>query len=199
MILICFTHKVLIHKLQLVLLAFLVRELVLVRGALARMKVAVALPVPPLPVPVTSHTFRMASLVMVAVLGATWRAMPAGCFLPARATSQPTLTSFGHPWVHWVMPQQQGGLLPSITLNTHTPTDLPQVRHKTKQHSSKSVTCRSTQGAVVEEAIGRIVTTAAHSGSAVFVEVGLALFLKVGSRGLEERVSMVRIWLATEP
>ena len=42
-------------------------------------------------------------------------------------------------------------------------------------------------------------TTAAHSGSAVFVEVGLALFLKVGSRGLEERVSMVRIWLATEP
>lgn len=62
-----------------------------------------------------------------------------------------------------------------------------------------AVTCRSTQGAVVEEAIGRIVTTAAHSGSAVFVEVGLALFLKVGSRGLEERASMVRVWSATEP
>lgn len=30
-------------------------------------------------------------------------------------------------------------------------------------------------------------TTAAHRGSAVFVEVGLALFLKGGSRGLEER------------
>lgn len=99
--LICSTHKVLFHKFQLVVLAFLVRELVLVRGALAWMKVAVALPVPHLPVPVASDTFRMASLVVVvAVLRAARRAMPAGCFLPARAPCQPTLTSFGHPRVH---------------------------------------------------------------------------------------------------
>lgn len=95
--LICSTHKVLFHKFQLVVLAFLVRELVLVRGALAGMKVAVALPVPHLPVPVASDTFRMASLVVVAVLRAARRAMPAGCLLPARAPCQPTLTSFGHP------------------------------------------------------------------------------------------------------
>lgn len=113
----CSTHKVLLHKLQLVLLAFLVRELVLVRGALAGMKVAVALPVSHLPVPVASHALRMASLVVVvAVLGPARRAMPAGCFLPARAPCQPTLASFGHPRVHRVVPQQQGGLLPSVTL-----------------------------------------------------------------------------------
>lgn len=103
--LICSTHKVLFHKFQLVVLAFLVRELVLVRGALAWMKVAVALPVPHLPVPVASDTFRMASLVVVAVLRAARRAMPTGCFLPARAPCQPTLTSFGHPRVHRVVPQ----------------------------------------------------------------------------------------------
>lgn len=78
------------------------------------MKVAVALPVPHLPVPVASHTFRMASLVVVAVLRAARRAVPAGCFLPARAPCQPTVTSFGHPRVHRVVPQQQGGLLPSV-------------------------------------------------------------------------------------
>lgn len=49
-----------------------------------------------------------------------------------------------------------------------------------------TVTCWSAQGAVVEEAIGGVVAAAAHRGSAVSVVVGLALFLKVGSRGLEE-------------
>lgn len=66
------THKVLFHKLQLVvlaILAFLVGELVLVRGALAGMKVAIALPVPHLPVPVASYPFGVASLVVVAILG----------------------------------------------------------------------------------------------------------------------------------
>lgn len=116
----CSTHKVLFHKFQLVVLAFLVRELVLVRGALAGMKVAVALPVPHLPVPVASDTFRMAPLVVVvAILRAAQRAMPAGSLLPARAPCQPTLTSFGHPWVHRVVPQQQGGLLPPVTLKTY--------------------------------------------------------------------------------
>lgn len=47
------------------------------------------------------------------------------------------------------------------------------------------VTCWSAQGAIVEEAIRGVVAAAAHSGSAVSVEVGLTLFLKVGSRGLE--------------
>lgn len=126
--LVCSTHKVLLHKLQLVVLAFLVGELVLVRGALAGMKVAVALPVSHLPVPVASHTFRMASLVVVvAVLGPARRAMPAGCFLPARAPCQPTLASFGHPRVHRVVPQQQGGLLPSVTLETNTHTHFQHV------------------------------------------------------------------------
>lgn len=36
-------------------------------------------------------------------------------------------------------------------------------------------------------------TPAAHSGSAIFVELGLALFLKGGSRGLEERTLTVRM------
>ena len=49
-----------------------------------------------------------------------------------------------------------------------------------------AVTCWSAQGAVVEEAIRRVVAAAAHSGSAVSVVVGLTLFFKVGSRGLEE-------------
>lgn len=35
-------------------------------------------------------------------------------------------------------------------------------------------------------------TPAAHSSSAIFVELGLALFLKGGSRGLEERTLTVR-------
>lgn len=35
-------------------------------------------------------------------------------------------------------------------------------------------------------------TPAAHSSSAIFVELGLALFLKGGSRGLEERTGTVR-------
>lgn len=42
---------------------------------------------------------------------------------------------------------------------------------------------------------------AAHSGSAVSVEVGLTLFLKVGSRGLEEdrkRTRLVEVRLYTE-
>lgn len=47
-----------------------------------------------------------------------------------------------------------------------------------------SLTCWSTQGAVVEEAIGGIMTATAHSSSAISVEVGLTLFLKVGCRGL---------------
>lgn len=34
-------------------------------------------------------------------------------------------------------------------------------------------------------------TPAAHSSSAIFVELGLALFLKGGSRGLEERTLTV--------
>lgn len=34
---------------------------------------------------------------------------------------------------------------------------------------------------------------AAHSSSAIFVELGLALFLKGGSRGLEGRTLTVRI------
>lgn len=116
------TYKVLFHKFQLVVLAFLVRELVLVGGALAGMKVAVALPVPRLPVPVASDTFGVASLVVVvvAVLRAARRAMPAGCLLPARAPCQPALTPFGHPGVHRVVPQEQGGLLPSLTLKAHT-------------------------------------------------------------------------------
>lgn len=113
------THKILFHKLQLVVLAvfaFLVRELVLVRGALAGMKVAIALPVPNLSVPVASYPFGVASLVVVAVLGAPGRAMPAGCFFPAWAPRKPTVPSFGHPRVHRVMPQEQRGLLPSISL-----------------------------------------------------------------------------------
>lgn len=131
----CSTHKVLLHKLQLVVLAFLVGELVLVRGALAGMKVAVALPVSHLPVPVASHTFRMASLVVVvAVLGPARGAMPAGCFLPARAPCQPTLASFGHPRVHRVVPQQQGGLLPSVTLETNTHTHFQNVRESQVLH-----------------------------------------------------------------
>lgn len=79
------THKVLLHKLKLVLLAvlaFLVREFVRIRGALARMEVAIALPVPPLPVPVASSPFGVASLVVVAVLGTPRSSMPAGCVLP---------------------------------------------------------------------------------------------------------------------
>lgn len=50
----------------------------------------------------------------------------------------------------------------------------------------RAVTCWSAQRAVVEEAIRGVVTAAAHRCSAVSVEVGLTLFLKVGSRGLEE-------------
>lgn len=46
-------------------------------------------------------------------------------------------------------------------------------------------TCWSAQRAVVEEAIRGVVTAAAHSSSGVSMEVGLSLFLKVGSRGLE--------------
>lgn len=49
-----------------------------------------------------------------------------------------------------------------------------------------TVTCWSTQGAVVEETIGRIVAAAAHSSSAVSVVLRLTLFVKVGSRGLGE-------------
>lgn len=79
------THKVLLHKLQLVVLAvlaFLVGEFVRVRGALAGMEVTIALPVPPLPVPVASSPFGVASLVVVAVLGTPRSSMPAGRFLP---------------------------------------------------------------------------------------------------------------------
>lgn len=47
-----------------------------------------------------------------------------------------------------------------------------------------ALTCWSTQRAVVEEAIGRVVTATAHSSSSISVQVGLTLFLKVGSRGL---------------
>lgn len=116
------TYKVLFHKLQLVVLAvlaFLVGELVLVRGALAGMKVAVALPVPHLPVPLDPYPFGVASLVVVAVvvvavLGPPWRSMPAGRFLPTGAPRQPPVPSFGHPRVHRVMPQKQRGLLPSV-------------------------------------------------------------------------------------
>lgn len=77
------THKVLFHKLQLVVLAFLVGELVLVRGTLTGMIVAVALPVPHLPVPVTANPFWVASLmVVVAVWGTPRGSMPARCFFP---------------------------------------------------------------------------------------------------------------------
>lgn len=80
------TYKVLLHELQLVVLAvfaFLVGELVLVRGALSGMIVAVALPVPHLPVPVASNPFGVASLmVVVAIRGTPRGSMPARCFLP---------------------------------------------------------------------------------------------------------------------
>lgn len=80
------THKVLFHKLQLVVLAvfaFLVGELVLVRGALTGMIVAVALPVPNLPVPVAAEPLWVASLMMVvAVRGTARGSMPARCFFP---------------------------------------------------------------------------------------------------------------------
>lgn len=39
---------------------------------------------------------------------------------------------------------------------------------------------------------------AAHSGSAIFVELGLALFLKGGSRGLEEGTSQA-VRMGPEP
>lgn len=112
------THKVLLHKLQLVVLAifaFLVRELVLVRGALPRMIVAVAVSVPNLPVPVAADPLRVASLMMVvAVRGTPRGSMPAGCFFPTWAPSQPTVPSFGNARVYRVVPQKQGGLLPAI-------------------------------------------------------------------------------------
>lgn len=47
-------------------------------------------------------------------------------------------------------------------------------------------TCWSAQGAIVEEAIGRVVAAAAHSIFAFPVVVGLALFIERGSSGLEE-------------
>lgn len=80
------THKILFHKLQLVILAvfaFLVGELVLVRGAFTGMIVAVALPVPNLPVPVAANPLWVASLMMVvAVQGTPRGSMPARCFFP---------------------------------------------------------------------------------------------------------------------
>lgn len=48
-----------------------------------------------------------------------------------------------------------------------------------------ALTCRSTQRAVVEEAIGGVVTATAHSSSSISVHVGFTLFLEVGSRGLK--------------
>lgn len=112
------THKVLFHKLQLVVLAvfaFLVGELVLVRGALTGMIVAVALPVPNLPVPVAAEPLWVASLMMVvAVRGTARGSMPARCFFPTWASSQPAVPSFGNARVYRVMPQKQGGLLPAI-------------------------------------------------------------------------------------
>lgn len=114
------THKILLHKLQLVVLAFLVGELVLVRGALARMEVTIALPVSPLPVPLASYPFGVASLVVMAVLGTSWSSVPTGCFLPTWAPCQPTMSPFGYPRVHRIMPQKQRGLLPSITFRENT-------------------------------------------------------------------------------
>lgn len=80
------THKVLFHKLQIVLPAvFIIGELVLVegpRGALAGMEVAVALPVSPLPVPSSRPVaFGLAPRVVVPVL---CRPVPGGMsLLPA--------------------------------------------------------------------------------------------------------------------
>lgn len=106
------THKVLFHKLQIVLPAvFIIGELVLVegpRGALAGMEVAVALPVPPLPVPVPSSgpgAFGVAPLVVVPVLHPPWCPMPCGrSLLPAGHSRQATMPPLCHPRVHRVMP-----------------------------------------------------------------------------------------------
>lgn len=59
------------------------------------------------------------------------------------------------------------------------------IRVTSCNNNNQALTCWRTQGAIVEEAIRGVVAAAAHSSSAVSEELGLALFLKVGSRGLK--------------
>lgn len=81
------THKILFNKLELVIVALLVRITVLEGTTLARMEVSIALPMAPLPVPVASAAFGMAAMVMVRALLAPWGPMPAGGLLPPMSTA----------------------------------------------------------------------------------------------------------------
>lgn len=101
------TYKILFHKLELVLVALLVGVTVLKRGALARMEVAVALPMAARSVPVASLSMPPVVVMVVVMMGTlltTRGPMPAGGLLPAVSGSQTSLTALSDPGVHGIVP-----------------------------------------------------------------------------------------------